>query len=173
MPDESVVAESGNNPPPFSNFPDREIKQLLKDFRFKFSKMKGYWYTAYSKQAVSFSESLKEVLDNKRDKNNLCFIPKYEATLENLENKNYTLAVVVRKIKYEITTEQWLVFDPFEKAARRIVSQYLNNTCHGNYERLSLYPRNYIQEARNLFQAGQILKGHHYENTSNMHSIKS
>ena len=146
----------------FSNFPDRDLKRLLKDFRFQFSKMKGHWYTSFSKQALAFAQSLKKVLENNRERNNMCFLPKYEATLENLENKNYTFVVIVRKRGNETITEQWLVFDPFEKAVRRIIWQYLNSKYNGNYERLSLYPRNYIQEARNLFKADRILTGNIY-----------
>jgi len=143
----------------FSNFPDRDLKRLLKDFRFQFSKMKGHWYASFSKQALAFAQSLKEVLENNREPNKMCYLPKYDATLENLEHKNYTFVIIVLKHIAETITEQWLVFDPFEKAARRIVWQYLNNKYDGNYERLSLYPRNYIQEARNLFKAGRILRG--------------
>jgi len=146
----------------FSNFPDRDLKRLLKDFRFQFSRVKGHWYTSFSKQAFAFAKSLEEVLSNNRDSSDMCYLPKYEASLENLENKNYTFVIISRKQNTKILTEQWLVFDPFEKAARRVVWQYLNKECNGSYERLSLYPRNYIQEARNLFKAGQILKGNDY-----------
>ncbi|MDH5415339.1 MAG: DUF1249 domain-containing protein, partial [Flavobacteriaceae bacterium] len=138
------------------------IAEVKTKMGFRYSRAKNLWWAKKTNQRVEFAEKLKETLSGEQIPENISIEiqPSHAPSEENIKHRKFsyvTLWFLNENGKSE--TEKYVLFEPSKNLAIDIATQFGKNTHGDRFERVDVYPRNYVREARKLLAAGQIIKG--------------
>lgn len=138
------------------------IAEVKTKMGFRYSRAKNLWWAKKTKQRVEFAKKLKETLSGEQIPENVSIEiqPSHASSEENIKHRKFsyvTLWFLDENGKSE--NEKYVLFEPSKNLAIDIATQFGKNTHGERFDRVDVYPRNYVREARKLLAAGQIIRG--------------
>jgi len=147
----------------FSEKPSPDIISEIKTkMGFRYNRNKNLWWAKKNKQRVTFAETLQETLSKQTgaEKISISVEPSHAPSEENIKHRKFSYVTLWYKGKDgNSTTEKYVLFEPSKNVAIDIATQFGKNTYGDRFERVDVYPRNYVRDARKLLAAGKVIAG--------------
>lgn len=142
----------------FDEKPMDELTALLGKMGFKYSYKQTMWYANQTDQRIDFIERLTLAVETDLGLETIELYPAYEASLENIDNRNYSYVLVEYQSENDqlIQTEH-LIFDPCKRIAEEIVKRFAMTFFGEQLKKIAVFPRNYKKRARSLFEEGKVI----------------
>lgn len=142
----------------FDEKPMDELTALLGKMGFKYSYKQTMWYANQTDQRIDFIERLTLAVETELDLETIELYPAYEASLENIDNRNYSYVLV----EYQSENDQsiqtgHLIFEPCKRIAEEIVKRFATSRFGEQLKKITVFPRNYKKRARSLFEEGKVI----------------
>ncbi len=137
------------------------ISEVKTKMGFRYSKAKNLWWAKKTKQRVDFSNALKEMLssENTPEEISIEVKPSHSPSEENIKHRKFSYVTFWIKDKDgKSTIDKYVLFEPSKNIATDIATRFGKKTYGENFEKVYVYPRNYVREARKLLAAGKIIK---------------
>lgn len=147
----------------FSEKPSAEIiQEVKKKMGFRYSKRQNMWYATRNAQRETFANDLQQALQSGKDPQHISIDvqPSNEPSEENIKHRKFSYVTIYFKdANGKGDTERFVLFEPSKNLALDIATQFAQNIYGDSLEKVYVYPRNYVREARKLLAAGKIITG--------------
>ena len=143
----------------FPEKPDTEVLSQIRSHGFRWHRSGKYWYARNNPTRKAFAESLsgKEISSDIPEPEPPDG-PSYEPTLDNLEARKYSyVSISYVGADGNSRGENYIIFEPLRFQAEYLAREFAKKRHGPSFERVSIYPKNYIQKARTLFKLGRII----------------
>ena len=143
----------------FPEKPDSEVLSQIRSHGFRWHRRGKYWYARNSPTRKAFAESLSgQEISSDIPEPEPPDGPSYESTEENLEARNFSfVSINYVGVDGNSKGENYIIFEPKNFEAKYLAREFARNRHGPSFENVSIYPKNYIQKARTLFQLGRII----------------
>lgn len=117
------------------------------------------WYAVDNPQRRTFAEGLRKSPAAVSDV--ISLKPSFEPSKENLDKRNFSFVSIYLKkpdTESRLNILEYIVFEPSKPSAEGIAELFGKSRFGENFDKVIVYPRNYLREARVLLEAGKIIK---------------
>lgn len=138
------------------------IQEVKKKMGFRYSKRQNMWYATRNTQRETFAKDLQEALQSGEAPQHISIEvqPSHEPSEENIKHRKFSYVTIYFKdAAGKSETERFVLFEPSKNLALDIATQFAQNRYGDSLERVDVYPKNYVREARTLLAAGKIITG--------------
>ncbi len=147
----------------FSEKPSAEIiNEVKRKMGFKYSRRQNLWWATRTEQREEFAKNLQAALSegNAPESISITVEPSHEPSEENIKHRKFSYVTIYYKdVNGEGMTDKYVLFEPSKNLAIDIATQFGKNTYGDDFQKVYVYPRNYVREAKKLLAAGKVIQG--------------
>lgn len=142
----------------FLEAPEEELATFLRRFGYRESfSITNMWYSKRHPVYQNFANALSNAFENKEEWKTIPLTPSFNTSLENIENNKFSIVTIRFNGKDRAKKESYVLFDTYKKVALEIGTRFAKNTYGETFKNIEVFPRNYKQSARLLFNEGKII----------------